>query len=140
MPRVTLVNWDNLRYFLELVRAGTLLAAARRLGVDYSTLSRRILALEKEVGSQLFERRASGYHLTEPGKRLLVHVEAIESSALAIERAVSGRNARISGHVRIGAKGGFGCTHAERKDIARVRVVWDYIKEVTAHEQPLLRA
>jgi len=110
LPGGVIVNWDNLRYFLELVRAGTLLGAARRLNVNYSTLSRRILALEKEVGSQLFERRASGYHLTEPGKRLLEHAEAIESSALAIEKAVSGRNARISGHVRIGATEGFGGT------------------------------
>src|SRR5262245_47812290 len=107
---VAIVNWDNLRYFLELVRAGTLVATARRLGVDYTTLSRRILALEKEVGTQLFERRASGYHLTDSGKCLLAHVEAIESSTLAIEEAVSGGNERVSGHVRIGATEGFGGT------------------------------
>lgn len=104
------MNWDNLRYFLELVRAGTLMGAARRLGVDYSTLSRRVLSLEKEVGNQLFERRTSGYHLTITGKRLLAHVEAIESSTLAIEKEVSGEGARVWGHVRIGVTEGFGAT------------------------------
>jgi DNA-binding transcriptional LysR family regulator len=104
------MNWDNLRYFLELVRAGTLMGAARRLGVDYSTLSRRILSLEKQVGNQLFERRTSGYHLTDTGKRLLAHVEAIETSTLAIEKEASGENARVSGHVRIGVTEGFGGT------------------------------
>ncbi len=104
------MNWDNLRYFLELVRAGTLIAAAERLKVDHTTVSRRILALEGEIESQLFERRASGYQLTEFGKRLLAHVEAIESSTLAIESAISGASERVSGHVRIGATEGFGGT------------------------------
>ncbi len=104
------MDWDNLRYFLELVRAGTLVTAAQRLGVDHTTVSRRILALEKEIGSQLFERRASGYRLTEPGNRLLVYVEAMENSTLAIEGAVSGGSERVSGHVRIGVTEGFGGT------------------------------
>lgn len=104
------MNWDNLRYFLELVRAGRLVAAAQRLGVDHTTVARRISALEKEVGNQLFERRASGYHLTEPGKRLLGHVESIESATLAMESAVSGGSERVSGRVRIGATEGFGST------------------------------
>ena len=107
---MTSINWDNLRYFLALVRAGTLMGAARRLAVDDSTLSRRILVLEKEVGHPLFERRHSGYHLTETGKRLLAHVEAMETSTLAIEKEVSGASARVSGHVRVGVTEGFGGT------------------------------
>jgi len=107
---VPAVNWDNLRYFLELVRAGTLMGAARRLAVDDTTLSRRILTLEKEVGHPLFERRRSGYHLTDTGRRLLAYVEAIETSTLAIEKDVSGESARVSGRVRIGVTEGFGGT------------------------------
>ncbi|MGP1681703.1 MAG: LysR family transcriptional regulator, partial [Giesbergeria sp.] len=45
------MDWDNLRYFLELARSGTLVGAARRLGVDHTTVARRIQALEKQVGS-----------------------------------------------------------------------------------------
>jgi DNA-binding transcriptional LysR family regulator len=44
------MDWDNLRFFLELARAGTLVAAARRLGVDHTTVARRMQALEKQAG------------------------------------------------------------------------------------------
>ena len=52
------MDWDNLRYFLELARAGTLVGAARRLGVDHTTVARRILGLEKDMGAALFAREA----------------------------------------------------------------------------------
>ena len=44
------MDWDNLRYFMEVARSGTLVAAARRLGVEHTTVSRRVQALEKQVG------------------------------------------------------------------------------------------
>lgn len=50
------MDWDNLRYFLELARAGTLVGAARRLAVDHTTVARRLQALEKQVGAALFAR------------------------------------------------------------------------------------
>ena len=59
------MDWDNLRYFLELARAGTLVGAARRLGVDHTTVARRIQALEKQVGSPLFAREAAGAGLAD---------------------------------------------------------------------------
>eukprot|EP01036_Dinobryon_divergens_P056181 gene56182-biopygen46471 len=48
------MDWDNLRYFLELARSGTLAAAARRAGVEHTTVARRIQALEKQMGAALF--------------------------------------------------------------------------------------
>ena len=57
------MDWDNLRYFLELARSGTLMSAARRLEVDHTTVARRIQALEKEVGAPLFAREAGGHRL-----------------------------------------------------------------------------
>ena len=45
------MDWDNLRFFLELARSGTLMSAARRLAVDHTTVARRIQALEKQVGT-----------------------------------------------------------------------------------------
>ena len=56
------MDWDNLRFFLETARAGTLAAAARRLEVDDTTVSRRIQALEKSLGRPLFVRSAAGFH------------------------------------------------------------------------------
>ena len=73
------MDWDNLRYFLELARAGTLVGAARRLAVDHTTVARRLQALEKQVGSALFAREAGGHRLTEAGRALLPQVEAMEA-------------------------------------------------------------
>ena len=65
------MDWDHLRYFLELARASTLAAAARRLGVEHTTVARRIQALEKQLGTPLFAREAAGHRLTEAGRHLL---------------------------------------------------------------------
>jgi len=64
------LDWDNLRYFLAVARAGKLTAAARRLGQDHTTVGRRIVSLESAFRSKLFERRPDGYRLTETGQRL----------------------------------------------------------------------
>jgi len=91
------MDWDNLRYFLELARSGTLVSAARRLGVDHTTVARRIQALEKEVGTALFSREAGGHRLTESGRRLQPQVEAMESAFLAVESAAPRAKAGLSG-------------------------------------------
>ena len=102
------MDWDNLRYFLELARAGTLVGAARRLGVDHTTVARRIQALEKQVGSALFAREASGHRLSDAGRALLPQVEAMEAAYLAVQHATPGVRQGLSGAVRIGATEGFG--------------------------------
>jgi DNA-binding transcriptional LysR family regulator len=102
------MDWDNLRFFLELARTGTLVSAARRLAVDHTTVARRIQALEKEVGSALFSREAGGHRLTEAGRRLQPQVEAMESAFLAVESAAPASREGLSGLVRIGATEGFG--------------------------------
>jgi DNA-binding transcriptional LysR family regulator len=102
------MDWDNLRYFLELARSGTLVSASRRLGVDHTTVARRIQALEKEVGTALFSRESGGHRLTESGRRLQPQVEAMESAFLAVESATPPATAGLSGLVRIGVTEGFG--------------------------------
>ena len=103
------MDWDNLRYFLELARTGTLVSAARRLAVDHTTVARRIQSLEKEMGLALFSREAGGHRLTEAGRRLQPQVEAMEGAFLAVERsAAPPSHAGLSGLVRIGATEGFG--------------------------------
>ena len=57
-------NWDDLRFFLAVSRAGTLSGAARSLGVTYSTVFRRLGAFEERLGVRLFERLPDGYALT----------------------------------------------------------------------------
>ncbi|WP_028312902.1 LysR family transcriptional regulator [Derxia gummosa] len=104
------MDWDNLRYFLELSRSGRLAVAARRLGVDHTTVSRRVQALETAVGQPLFVREAGGHVLTEAGRRLLPQAEVMESACLAIEPqpGAAALDDRLSGLVRIGATEGFG--------------------------------
>lgn len=102
------MDWDNLRFFLELSRTRKLTAAARRLEVDHTTVSRRIQALEKSLGAQLFARQKSGYTLTEAGRNLLPRAEAMESACSAIERERVEQTDTLSGHVRIGATEGYG--------------------------------
>lgn len=102
------MDWDNLRFFLELARSGTLVGAARRLAVDHTTVARRIQTLEKQVGTALFSREADGHRLTEAGRRLQPQVEAMESAFLTVESTTPASNEGLSGLVRIGATEGFG--------------------------------
>ena len=102
------MDWDNLRFFLELSRAGRLTAAARRLGVDHTTVSRRLQALEKSLGVALFIRDTSGYTLTEAGRSLLPQVELMEGASVRIEQALPSPGDSLSGQVRIGVTEGYG--------------------------------
>lgn len=77
-------NWNDLVFFLELARQGRLMPAARRLKVDYTTVSRRISELEKDLAVTLFERRSDGFVLTEDGHRLLVVAEKMETLTASV--------------------------------------------------------
>lgn len=101
-------NWDDLRFFLAVARSGRLTAAARQLGAEHTTVSRRITSLEKGMNAQLFERRPQGYTLTEQGNKLLISAEKMESLAIAAQGEISGADYALSGAVRIGSPEGFG--------------------------------
>ena len=101
-------DWDDLRFFLAGARAGRLTAAARRLGADHATVSRRITSLEEALKAKLFERRPQGYTLTAHGERLLAKAESMETEALAIQSDIGGADMALAGTVRIGAPDGFG--------------------------------
>lgn len=101
-------DWDDLRFFLAVARSGRLTLAARRLGADHATVSRRISSLETALKAKLFERRPQGYTLTAHGERLLAKAESMETDALAIQSEIGGADMALSGVVRIGAPDGFG--------------------------------
>ncbi|MER2536183.1 MAG: LysR family transcriptional regulator [Rhizobiaceae bacterium] len=101
-------DWDDLKYFLAVARARKLTAAARRLGTDHTTVSRRIRDLEYALAASLFERSPRGYALTEDGAQLLRHAEEMERIAALASEKVGGAKALLSGRVRIGAPDGFG--------------------------------
>ncbi len=95
------MDWDALHSFLVIAREGTLSAAARRLGVRQSTMGRRLAALEERAGVRLLERVPRGLQLTPAGEAARAEVERMEVAALAAERAVSGRDVRLEGVVRL---------------------------------------
>lgn len=103
------MDWDQLRFFLELARAGRLVIAARRMGVDHTTVSRKVQALEKALGIPLFLREPDGYKLTEAGRSLLVQAEAMESAFVGISQSLAGSKEQpLSGQVRVGTTEGYG--------------------------------
>jgi DNA-binding transcriptional LysR family regulator len=101
-------DWNDLRYFLELSRQGKLVKAALRLQVDHTTVSRRIASLEKQLQARLFDKSPIGYQLTDAGMRLLPMAEKIESQSNSLYQALSGKDARLSGTVRISTSEGIG--------------------------------
>jgi DNA-binding transcriptional LysR family regulator len=104
----TLPEWTDLRFFLELARAGTLSGASRRLEVEHTTVARRIDRLEGQLGTTLFDRSREGYELTEMGQALLPHAEAMEGAALAAAEQLGGGALAAHGIVRLGVPEVFG--------------------------------
>ena len=102
------MNWDDVRIFLAVARAGQFLAAARRLGVNHATLSRRVTALEERLQTQLVIRRTNGCELTPEGEIFLSAAERMESEMLAAQANIGRVDRAVSGTVRIGAPDGFG--------------------------------
>ncbi|HEY1722575.1 MAG TPA: LysR family transcriptional regulator [Magnetospirillaceae bacterium] len=102
------MNWDDLRIFLAVARAGTLGKAARKLGQSQPTMGRRLKALEEAVGQALFQRTAEGFVLTDEGAAVLAHAERIEEEALAFERELEGQDQGLDGALRLSSSDWFG--------------------------------
>jgi DNA-binding transcriptional LysR family regulator len=95
-------DWDDFRYFLALIDAGTLSGAARVAGVEHTTVARRIDALEGALAVKLFDRFPKGWSLTAAGKALVPHARKMEDSLHGVMRAASGA-ATLTGTVRVSA-------------------------------------
>jgi DNA-binding transcriptional LysR family regulator len=97
------LDWSELQTLLSVARAGSFSAAARAGAISQPTLSRRIAALEGRLGVTLFARGAGGAVPTQVAEELLVHAEAMAEAAARLALAAHGREARISGIVRLTA-------------------------------------
>lgn len=93
-------DWNDLKFFLAVARAGTTLRAAKTLRVSQSTAARRIAALEREIGLKLFDKRQSGYVPTEAGSALIETAEKIEAVTSAFAAAASAHKRGLTGTVR----------------------------------------
>lgn len=114
------LNWDDLRLFLAVAREGRLLAAARRLALDHSTVGRRISALESDMGQRLFDRSTRGMIQTEAGSRLLAYAERIEAELLGAQAALGGGEDAVVGSVRLATPEAFG-TYLVAPNVAMLR-------------------
>jgi DNA-binding transcriptional LysR family regulator len=102
------MDWDGLQVFLAVARVGRVSAAARRLGVEHTTVARRIAALEKALGVPLFYRTTRGYLLTLRGQSVLATAEAMERSALEVEARARENSGALAGCVRVAMPPEFG--------------------------------
>ncbi|CAM3804062.1 LysR family transcriptional regulator [Corallococcus sp. ZKHCc1 1396] len=96
------LDWEDLRFFVALARAGSLSAAARQLKVSHATVGRRVAALEDTLGRALFDRRVDGYALTAEGAAVLELATGMDERALAILRR-AGQESGLTGTVRLTA-------------------------------------
>jgi DNA-binding transcriptional LysR family regulator len=101
MQDITQGRWDDVRVFLVAYRLLSLGMAASRLGVDTSTVSRRIAAFERQLGVRLFERSREGLARTLAAEQLLEAAEAMEAAHARLSRDASGVDAAAEGTVRL---------------------------------------
>lgn len=97
------VNWDDLRFLLELRRAGSLGAAARALKVEASTMSRRLASLESALGTQLAARKPEGLVLNDAGELAAELAETMDAGVTELLRRIGGDDQRAEGLVRVSA-------------------------------------
>ncbi len=95
------LDWEDLRYFAAVCDGGSIAAAARALGVNHSTVLRRLDSLERTLGVRLFERFQTGYVMTAAGNTLRERMAPLAEQVAAARRAVEGRDTALSGEIRI---------------------------------------
>lgn len=97
------MNWDDLRFFLSVARTGSISGAGKQLGVQHSTVSRRIRQFEIKLGSRLLERKAGRYELTRAGENVKEAADRIEREVLAVDGALLGKDAQQVGPLKVAA-------------------------------------
>jgi len=94
-------DWNGVRYFLAVAHHRSTTAAARALGVDQSTVQRRVAEFERRIGRPLVRRTAAGYRLTEFGERLVPHAQEAAEAMRAFEQHVADAQRDLHGVVRM---------------------------------------
>lgn len=97
------MNWDDLRYFLAVAAAGSLSGAANQLGVNTTTVLRRVASLEEDLDARLFDRERTGYKVTAAGERLLSALEPVDQRLSSLTRDFAASSGGSEGQVRMAA-------------------------------------
>jgi DNA-binding transcriptional LysR family regulator len=115
------VEWSDIRVFLYVARAGQMAGASRALGLDHSTISRRIARLEEGTGASLFDRAGRRLSLTDQGKTLLAAAEKLEAIIIRDVLSLGETQREIGGRVRIGTSEGLGAHYLANRLPALLR-------------------
>ena len=102
------LSWDEFRLVKSIAEARSLVGAAERLGVNHSTVFRRLAALESAVGARLFERARAGYEPTAAGEEMIALASTMAESVLEFERRVAGRDIKPTGELTVTVPGAVG--------------------------------
>ena len=94
-------DWNDLKAFLAVARGGSTLAASKALGVNQTTVARRIESLEQDLGFKLFERGQTGSRLTEGGEVMISDAEAVERAAVRFANQAAGQLRGAEGGLRL---------------------------------------
>lgn len=121
------MDWDGLQVFLAVARSGRVSAAARRLGVEHTTVARRIAALERTLGVSLFYRTSRGYLLTPEGQNVVSTAEAMERAALVVEARARETSGPPAGRVRVAMPPEYG-SHFLAPKLAAFRALYPQIE------------
>jgi DNA-binding transcriptional LysR family regulator len=95
------MDWESLKYFLALASSGSITQAAKELGVNYTTVARRLAQLEAGLDTKLFIRQSSGIELTAEGRAMLLRSADIGRQLTTLEQDISGKNQAASGTIAL---------------------------------------
>jgi len=95
------LRWDPIRHFIAVARAGSVMAAARQLGVGHATVLRNVARLEAQLGIRLFDHVRSGYRITTEGEEVLTNALGMEEQAEAMLRRALGKNPTPEGVLKL---------------------------------------
>lgn len=102
MPTATSsVAWDDFRLIKAIAEARSLPAAAELIGLNHSTVFRRLGQIEESLGTRLFERHRSGYVPTPAGEEMAVLAERLETDIAGFTRRLAGREIQPAGELRV---------------------------------------
>ena len=95
------LDWEDLRIVLAVAESGSLAAAARSLGVNHTTVLRRVGSFEQQLGLRLFDRLPGGYALTAGGEELMAAARGMAATVDTLERRLAGQDLRLEGTLRV---------------------------------------
>ena len=95
------IDWSDLQFILAVAHTRSLAGAARELGVNHSTVLRRINAFEEDNGVRLFDRQRNGYALTPEGQQMLEAAQSVDNIINSLERRIAGKDLRLEGLIRV---------------------------------------